>query len=287
MNLNEALAHHPVQHTTIPLGRVAWRSAGAAEAPVLVLLHGIGSGAASWVEQLRAADRGELPQRVLAWDAPGYGDSTALAQAEPKATDYAQRMWAWLDALQIGSITLAGHSLGAMMAAAACRLQPGRVKSLVLLSPAQGYGTADAAVREAKLRDRLHSLATLGPHGMAEKRSAAMLSPAASPEQIAFIQGVMAQIDPAGYTQAAHMLSGGDIAADLQGLACPLAVASGSADTITPPAACEALARAHGAPYTSLGPVGHACALEAGTAVTRQLALAAASVPHTYQEASP
>ena len=52
----------------------------------------------------------------------------------------------------------------------------------------------------------------------------------------------------------------------------PVVVASGSADTITPPAACEAVARTAGCPYIPLGPAGHVCALEAAEAVNRLLA---------------
>jgi hypothetical protein len=103
-----------------------------------------------------------------------------------------------------------------------------------------------------------------------------MLSAGASPEQIAFIQSVMAQVNPAGYTQASHMLAGGDLADDLQAMPAALlasaVVASGSVDGITPAEGCQALAQATGLPYLSLGPVGHACALEAGAAVTRLLA---------------
>jgi pimeloyl-ACP methyl ester carboxylesterase len=275
MTLDEQIAGFALRTVATPPGNVTWREAGAASAPALVLLHGIGSASASWVEQLAAARDGRLPLRVLAWDAPGYGASTALTASAPTAADYALRMWAWLDALQVGRIALAGHSLGALMAAAATHQQPARVLSLTLLSPAQGYGRADAALRDSKLNDRLKALETLGPQGMAERRGAAMLSPAATPQQVAFIQGVMAQINPAGYTQAARMLSRGDIAADLQGLACPVTIASGSADTITPPDGCAALASAVGAPYLSLGAVGHACALEAGFAVTTLLGDAA------------
>ena len=48
--------------------------------PALVCLHGIGSGAASWLDTaLRLAPQA----RVLAWDAPGYGASTPLAPALP------------------------------------------------------------------------------------------------------------------------------------------------------------------------------------------------------------
>jgi len=173
-----------------------------------------------------------------------------------------------------GPLTLVGHSLGALMAARAALLAPARVARLVLLAPAQGYANADAALREKKLRDRLAALEQLGPAGMARQRAGAMLSAHASAGQIAFVEQVMAAIRPAGYTQAARMLAGGDLAADLRALHCPVTVASGSADTITPADGCRALALAVGARYESLGEVGHSCALEAAARVNALIGIA-------------
>ncbi|MBL8338194.1 MAG: alpha/beta hydrolase [Rhodoferax sp.] len=278
------LAQFPLATVDTAAGRVAWRAAAAPgyDGPVTqVLLHGIGSASASWLQQLRQVAAGTVPaSRVLAWDAPGYGDSTPLPAAVPTARDYAQRLWAWLDALgATHPLVLVGHSLGALMAAAAVALQPQRVQRLVLLAPAQGHARLDAAERQKKLDDRLATLARLGPAGMAERRAAAMLSPQARPEQVAFVAQVMAAIDPAGYTQAAHMLSQGDIDADLAGLRCPVHVAGGSADTVTPAAGCQALARRIGAGWTDLGPVGHSCPLEAAAAVNRLIGLDAGATP--------
>ena len=199
-----------------------------------------------------------------------------LPQETPLARDYTARMWEWLDAIDVGPITLVGHSLGALMAAAATVMQPQRVRHLALLAPALGYGAAEPALREAKLRDRLANLHSLGPAGMAEKRGAAMLSPQASAEQVAFTKSVMAQIDPHGYTQAARMLAGGNLIQDLARIACPITVASGSQDSITPPQACLRAAAAARTGLIDLGPVGHACALEAADAVCALLAGAAA-----------
>lgn len=289
-SLAERLESFPLLTAETPLGRIAYRHAGPSEenkaknrsgsgspadsssqsvsqAP-LVLLHGIGSASASWLKQLESLSD---QFTVLTWNAPGYTGSAPLPIAAPAAADYAARMWAWLDALGISNITLAGHSLGALMAGAAARIAPARVERLVLLAPAGGYGKADANVRETKLRERLSNLAALGPQGMAEKRGAAMLSPAASADDIAFIKSVMAEIDPAGYTQAVHMLMHGDLAGDLAHLNCPITVASGSADTITPPAACQAVAVAARTPWIDLGAAGHACPLEAATLVNRLL----------------
>jgi pimeloyl-ACP methyl ester carboxylesterase len=249
--------------------------AGDGAAVTHVLLHGIGSASASWLAQLQQATETDWPaHHLVAWDAPGYGASTALPMEAPRAADYAARMWHWLDALEVDQpITLVGHSLGALIAASAAVSAPGRVARLVLLAPAPGYAHASAALRDKKLADRLANLATHGPAGMARARAGAMLSASADAAQVAFIEHVMAQIDPAGYTQAAKMLAGGDLAADLRQVSCPMIVASGDADTITPAQACQELARQAGADYVSLGAAGHACALEAARQVNRLLGL--------------
>ncbi len=253
---------------TTPEGDVEYRQAGNGKQGVThVLLHGIGSGSGSWLMQLEAAAITE-GTRVLAWEAPGYGNSTAVAPAVPDAGDYAGRLWAWLDALGVTQpVTLAGHSLGALMATRAAVQRAGQVKRLVLLSPAQGYARASEEERAKKLGDRLNNLNTLGVQGMAQKRGAAMLSPNADAERVAYVQSIMAQVHPAGYTQASHLLVGGDLLTDIAQITCPVAVASGRADTITPMAGCQKVAEAAGVPWTDLGDAGHACALDAAAGV--------------------
>jgi pimeloyl-ACP methyl ester carboxylesterase len=108
---------------------------------------------------------------------------------------------------------------------------------------------------------------------MAQKRGAAMLSPQADPALVAYVQSVMAQVHPDGYTQACHLLSMGDLLTDLALVSCPVAVASGLADAITPAAGCQQVAAAAGVPWTDLGNAGHACALDAPEQVNALLRL--------------
>jgi pimeloyl-ACP methyl ester carboxylesterase len=266
MSLHDLSRQWPVQALATPDGAISYRRAG--RGPRLVLLHGIGSGSGSWLAQWQGL---RSSFELLAWDAPGYGQSARLTPDWPSAGDYAQRLWQWLESLDCvdSPLHLVGHSLGCLMAAAATLQHPHRVARLTLLSPAQGYALADESVRQEKLQSRLDSLRRLGPQGMAQRRGAAMLSPLASPEQVAYVQSIMAAIDPLGYSQAARMLAHADLATDLAAVRCEVSVASGSADTVTPPEACQALALRVGAPYFSLGPAGHACALEAAEAVNR------------------
>lgn len=254
-------------------GVVQYRQAGNAARVTHVLLHGIGSGSASWVEQLRAAD-GRADLRLLAWDAPGYGQSTPVESASPVSADYAMRLWAWLDAMGAATpVVLVGHSLGCLIAASAALQQPQRVKRLFLLSPARGYGDAPAAERREKLQSRLFNLHRLGPEGMAAARASEMLSPSATPEQLEAVRQTMSQVRIAGYTQAANLLVNGVLGHDLAQLRCPVEVASGDADTITLPAACQQVARQAGVVWQNLGAVGHACPLQAPDAVNALLGL--------------
>jgi pimeloyl-ACP methyl ester carboxylesterase len=173
----------PTQGVALPWqGFVRFRQAGPAlgdGSTQMVLLHGIGSGSGSWLQQLSQAQ-----QPMLAWDAPGYADSSALKTLEPEAAEYARVLWAWLDALKIERVHLVGHSLGCIMAASAARLQPARIERLSLLAPAQGYGTAPEALRIKKRDERLEAMAQLGLQKMAAQRAPRLLSQQAHPEQI-------------------------------------------------------------------------------------------------------
>lgn len=269
--LETRLARFALRDVRAGEARVSYREAAGEsgkEALPLVLLHGIGSGAASWVQQFEALGEGENPRRVLAWDAPGYGASTPVASASPVAADYARVLAGWLDALGIERCVLAGHSLGAIIAGAFAAAHPARVSGLLLISPAGGYGAADPAVREEKRAARLAMLAELGPQGLADKRSANMLSPHASDEARAWVRWNMSRVVPHGYAQATHLLANADLAADLARCVgkVPMAVAVGAEDTITSPPACERLAHVAQAPFQTVPHAGHAGYIEQSAA---------------------
>lgn len=238
-------------------GDVAWREAG--EGPALVLLHGIGSGSGSWVGQFAglAADF-----RVIAWDAPGYGGSAALPQAEPLAHDYARALSELLDHLNIRELVLVGHSLGAIVAAAWAAQPTASLRSLVLASPARGYGTSAPAQRAAKHRERVELVRRLGVEGMAAQRSANLCAPGAAVEVIEQVRWNMARATAVGYGQAAYMLANDDLASHLRRVTAPITVLCGELDTVTPPAACEQVARDVAAPFVRLRGVAHACYVE-------------------------
>ena len=74
--------------------------------PPLILLHGIGSSAASWQAQL---DGLSDHYDVIAWNAPGYSQSTSLEDAAPATVAYADALAQLLEQLNIDKCFLAGH----------------------------------------------------------------------------------------------------------------------------------------------------------------------------------
>ncbi|MEL7939366.1 MULTISPECIES: alpha/beta fold hydrolase [Pseudomonas] len=245
----------------------AVREAGATDAPALVLLHGIGSGAASW---LPLAQRLKDRARIIAWDAPGYGESTPLAEAAPRAEAYMGRLRELLDALGVRRCLLLGHSLGAMAALALANIEPQRVARLVLLSPARGYG-ARPDEGEAVRSRRLAGLASEGIAGLAERRAPAMLGANPGAAALAWVRWNMARLRPHGYRQAVELLCGDDLLR-LGRPPVPSEVLCGSEDGITPPAACREVAEALAAPFRLIPGAGHASPIECPEALAGLLA---------------
>lgn len=256
------LEQYPLREIACRSGRVAYRETGANHAATLpvILLHGIGSGAASWLQQLDAIG---TQRRVLAWDAPGYGTSSPVLSVSPVAADYAAVCANWLDALNIERCVVVGHSLGAIMAAALAAVQPQRIAGLLLLSPAAGYGAADPAVRAAKRDNRIAMIDMLGPQGLAEQRSHTMVSAQAVESARDWVRWNMARVVPAGYRQATHLLANADLIADLSRYHGPIEIAVGADDVITSPAACDRVAGTVGVHARRIPNAGHAGYIEA------------------------
>ena len=237
------------------------------QGPVIVCLHGIGSGAASWLDTAALL----APQaRLITWDAPGYGASTPLASAAPGAADYAMRLGELLDALATDSCMLVGHSLGAITAASAARTDA-RIRRLVLVSPAIGYGAPERIEARAKVRaERLATLDELGIAGMAAKRAGRLVSEGASEHARQWVRWNMARLNDHGYRQAIELLCNADLLADLPP-PMPVRVACGALDVVTPPAACEEVARRCGVPLELVDDAGHAGYVEQPQAVAALL----------------
>lgn len=256
-NLAARIDAYPPQDALYPGGRISWREAGRG-IPV-VLLHGISSSSASWLQQLETWSQ---RFRVVAWDAPGYGASTALPMTAPRAAEYAKVLKVLADRIA-RPFHLVGHSLGALVAGAFAKAFPDDIVSLALLNPALGYGSAPESTRRTVLAQRLEQMQRLGPSGLARERASALVSDRASRLAVELLQWSAQRLSVAGYGQAVHLLATGDLLADLASVSKPLLVLTGSEDRITPAGSAAAVARAcPAAHFVSLPGVGHASHVE-------------------------
>ncbi|HUQ24453.1 MAG TPA: alpha/beta hydrolase [Burkholderiales bacterium] len=238
---------------------ISYRETGAGQA--LVLLHGIGSSSASWLNQLETLKA----YRLIAWDAPGYGDSEFLPEEKPLPVHYAQALHGFLDRMLLKDVVLVGNSLGCLMAGAYAAAHPERVRSMILLDPAAGH-----AGDESKQQERLKQFEELGPEGLAEKRSPTLVGKNSPAEAVELMRWTQRRIRPPGYRQAVHCLTHGRLAEDARKFQKKVLVACGSEDIVTPEASCKAVAAAFPrCEYRSLAGLGHVPHMEAPETVNR------------------
>jgi pimeloyl-ACP methyl ester carboxylesterase len=272
--VDSRLDPYPIARVATSRGAVSYRQAGTG-ATSLLFLHGIGSQSGSWVQQFEGL---AANFRVIAWDAPGYGDSDPIGTESPEASEYAASLDSFLAELGTRRPVIVASSLGALIATSYAATRPDGIAGLVLLNPAGGYGLAEPGAREEKLAARLARLARLGPQGMAENLPGGMLSEGASKSARAIASWSQARIHPHGYAQAARMLAHGALVKDAARYAGPVLVIAASADTITPARDCESIAHAFPrATFQILDGPGHLSYVEAPDIVNGLIAKFAAS----------
>lgn len=115
--------------------RTAYLEAGPADAPPVILLHGLGATNASMLPTL--ADLAH-DHRVLAPDSPGFG-----ASAAPSGPYSPAWFAAWLEEFQVAThsrrAVLVGNSLGGRLALEAGLSHPKSVRGVVLLNPSPAF----------------------------------------------------------------------------------------------------------------------------------------------------
>jgi pimeloyl-ACP methyl ester carboxylesterase len=226
----------------------------------VVMLHGVGGGAAAWAPQLDAiAGAGYL---AVAWDAPGYG---ASAPVEPyDMPNLARSLERLLDALPVRRRVLMGHSMGGMVAQEAVAAFPQKVDGLVLSGTSPAFGKADGAWQQQFLAQRLgprdagRTMAELAPALVA-----AMVGPDAEPAAVAAATEVMARVPGETYRKSLQALVRFDRRDALASIAVPTLAIAGERDANAPPAVMEKMAaRIPGAEYRVLAGCGHLANLE-------------------------
>jgi pimeloyl-ACP methyl ester carboxylesterase len=112
-------------------GVLAYSLTGAGQ-PTVVLQSGLGDGRAPWAA---VVSRLSATHAVFSYDRPGYGQSSATAEARDPCS-VATELHGVLSAAGIAPpYVLVGHSLGGLYQYAFARLYPTEVAALVLLDP--------------------------------------------------------------------------------------------------------------------------------------------------------
>ncbi|WP_191244605.1 alpha/beta fold hydrolase [Amycolatopsis deserti] len=184
--------------------------------PVL-LLHGIGGSSASFESQVDVLSR---RHRVVAWDAPGYGDAP-----DPERADigwYAEQAARIFDE----PAHVVGVSWGGVIATRLALEHP--VLSLTLADSTRGSGTSAEAA--ARMRARVDELAEVGAAEFARRRAPRLCS---DPSTRAKVEATMARVRLAGYRAAAESMATTDHGPVLGRISVPTLVVVGADDQVT------------------------------------------------------
>src|SRR5471032_371135 len=110
--------------------RVHYRIRGAADAPVLVLLHGSNASLFTWEKwSQRLSDK----YRVVSVDLPAHGLTGATPNEDYTTAGMANFVAAFADKIGLKTFALAGNSMGGGVAAYFAEVHPERVTALILV----------------------------------------------------------------------------------------------------------------------------------------------------------
>lgn len=138
-----------VHQQSLQVGNTRWVyvEGGKKDGPPLLLLHGYGGTYADWLLAARYLT-GNF--RVIIPDLPGWGASTRVAGADYGYAAQAERLHGFVDALHLGTVAVAGHSMGGAIAGVYAAQYPKEVGALALVDSAGVEFKENAFVRALK-----------------------------------------------------------------------------------------------------------------------------------------
>lgn len=233
----------------------------------VLLLHGLGSTAASWQAQLTAL--AEAGFRPIAVDLPGFGKTPHRGPWSPQRA--AAAALALLESLDALPAHVVGISMGGTVALAAALEFPKKVRSLTLVN-------TFAALRPEGLREwayfalRMVVVHTVGLE-VQGRTVVKHIFPKAGQE--AMREALLAEIrqaDPRAYRAAMRALARFNVVSRLGEIHCPTLVVTGEEDATIPPTVQAELARGiPGARHVVISGAGHAVIADSPEAFNRAL----------------
>jgi pimeloyl-ACP methyl ester carboxylesterase len=228
--------------------------------PPLVLLHGGLSDHREWRPQLEGLSDAFT---VVAWDAPGCGDST-----DPPPTfrmpEYADTLAGFIEALALARPHVVGLSWGSTLALELYRRRSEVPRTLVLASAYAGWaGSLPADEVAERLRDTLDALAL--PSGEVARSFASSLFTHHVPNEIVEeAVGIMAGFRRSGAEPMLRAMAEADLRDVLPTIDVPTLLLYGEEDERSPTAVAHGLLEAiPGSTLVTLPAAGHQSNLEA------------------------
>jgi pimeloyl-ACP methyl ester carboxylesterase len=227
--------------------------------PHVVLLHGAGMDHGVWTLQSRYLAR--RSGNVLALDLPGHGRSAGAPK--PRIEELADWVIRVLDTVDVTQASIAGHSMGALVALAAAARHATRVRKIVLLGAAQAMPVHPDLLRAARDGDpsAVDFVLSWGFGRRAQLGGARVpgLWMLGGGARLLRQRGAAAALG-ADLAACAAYAAGAEDAARVS---CPALVIAGAQDRMAPPKGARALAAAiPGARYVEIAESGHMMTIE-------------------------
>jgi pimeloyl-ACP methyl ester carboxylesterase len=211
--------------------RFSYMEAGRADAPVLLLLHGVGANSMHWRHQLAGlSDR----YRVIAWNAPGYFLTDGFANNDPGCRDFADAVRDFLASLAVERVNILGNSFGSRVAQCFAMHYPDRLIRLAMTGTGIGPKDMPEEARARIIATRESQIAK-GFYGFGARVSA-LLGPNAPPELAAEVQRVLRATQPRGFMHGVKLGLVNGYSPDEVGakVTIPVLMIQGTADRVNP-----------------------------------------------------
>jgi pimeloyl-ACP methyl ester carboxylesterase len=238
--------------------QIAYRRAG--EGPPLVLLHGGVTDSREWRRQI---DDLSDEFTVVAWDAPGCGESSDPPERFG-LHGYADCLAEFVDALGLGRPHVLGLSFGGGLALELYRRHPLLPRTLLLAGAYAGWaGSLPRDVGEQRLRQALRE-SNQPPEELVGNWMPTLFSPAAPSEVIDELAAIIADFHPAGVRAMARAFAAADLRDVLPQIDVPTLLVYGELDQRSPLSVAEELhAQIPGSQLVVIPGVGHMVDMQA------------------------
>jgi pimeloyl-ACP methyl ester carboxylesterase len=211
--------------------RWSYMEAGRADAPPIVLLHGVGANSMHWRFQFAGLSDAF---HVVAWNAPGYILSDAFKTDWPGCKDYADALADFFGALKLDRVNLVGNSFGSRVAQCFAMHYPNRVIRLAMTGTGVGPKGMSEEDKQRIVATREAQIAK-GGYGFGA-RVDALLAKNASPQTKALVADVLRATNPRGFMHGVKlgMADGYDPETVAAKVTAPVLMISGIEDRVNP-----------------------------------------------------